>query len=78
MALGVAGLSFYLLLGVEVMALMRSVFLVVEPSEKIFLTIPQKEDRVLLYIGYHSIPKSTTTHMHINSMRWLMQMWTHP
>ena len=35
-------------------------FLVVEPSEIIFLfsnIIPQKEDIILLYIGYHSIPK---------------------
>ena len=37
-----------------------SVFLVVEPCKIIFLvenTIPQKEDRILLYSGYHSIPK---------------------
>ena len=41
-------------------------FLVVEPSKIIFLiknTIPQKEDIILLYIGYHSIPKLNTTHM---------------
>ena len=38
----------------------------VEPSKIIFLiydTLPQKEDRVLLYIGYHSIPEYNTTHM---------------
>ena len=38
---------------------MSSVFLV-EPSKIIFLiknTIPQKEDRILLYNGYHNIPK---------------------
>ena len=36
------------------------VVLVVEPSKIIFLipnTISQKEDIILLYIGYHSIPK---------------------
>ena len=36
------------------------VFLVVEPSKIIFLiynTKPQEEDIILLYIGYHSIPK---------------------
>ena len=39
---------------------MSSVFLVVEPSKIIFLTkstIPQKEDIILLYNGYHCIPK---------------------
>ena len=39
---------------------MSSVFLVVEPSKIMFLiqdTIPQKEDIILLYIGYHRIPK---------------------
>ena len=39
---------------------MSSVFLVVEPSKIIFLienTIPQKENRILLYSEYHSIPK---------------------
>ena len=39
---------------------MRSVFLVVEPSKIIFLlqnTSTQKEDIILLCIGYHSIPK---------------------
>ena len=39
---------------------MSSVFLVVEPSKIIFLiyiTIPQKEDRILLCVGYHSIPE---------------------
>ena len=38
----------------------------VEPSKIIFLiqnTIPQKEDIILLYIGYHSIPKQNTTQM---------------
>ena len=51
---------------------MSSVFLVVEPSKIIFLienTIPQKEDRILLYIGYHSIPRQNiyenTTHMYL-------------
>ena len=34
------------------------VFLVVGPSKIIFLT----EDIILLYIGYHSIPKHNTTH----------------
>ena len=37
-----------------------SVFLVVKPSKIILLkenTIPQKEDRILLYIGYHGTPK---------------------
>ena len=37
---------------------MSSVVLVVEPSKIIFLifnTIPQKQDIILLYIGYHSI-----------------------
>ena len=37
-----------------------SVFVVVEPSKMIFLIskpIPQKEDIILLYIGYHSTPK---------------------
>ena len=36
------------------------VFLVVEPSKILFLvsnTISPKEDIILLYIGYHSIPK---------------------
>ena len=40
--------------------IVSSVFLVVEPSKITFLiqnTIPQREDRILLYIGYHSIPK---------------------
>ena len=35
-------------------------FFVVEPSKIISLiqnTVPQKEDRILLYNGYHSIPK---------------------
>ena len=39
---------------------LSSVFLVVEPSKIIFLisnTIPQKEDRILLYIGYHNQPQ---------------------
>ena len=39
---------------------MSNVFLVGEPSKIIFLiynTIPQKEDIILLCIGYHSIPK---------------------
>ena len=39
---------------------MSSVFLAVEPSKIIFFivnSIPQKEDIVLIYIGYHSIPK---------------------
>ena len=39
---------------------MSSVFLVVEPSKIVLLvyyTRPQKEDTILLYIGYHSIPK---------------------
>ena len=43
---------------------MSSVFLVVKPSKIIFLisnTILQKEDMILLYIGYHSIPKENTT-----------------
>ena len=40
-------------------------FWVVEPSKMISLiyTIPQKEDIILLYIGYHSIPQSNTTYM---------------
>ena len=41
-------------------------FLVVEPSKIIFPiqdTIPQKEDRMLLYIRYHNIPKYNTTHI---------------
>ena len=45
---------------------LRSAFLVVEPSKIRFLiedTIPQKEDIILLYIGYHSIPKLNTTHL---------------
>ena len=45
---------------------LSSVFLVVKPSKTIFLienTIPQKEDIILLYIGYHSIPKLNTTHL---------------
>ena len=36
-------------------------FLVVEPSKIIIflreIIMPQKEDIILLYIGYHSIPK---------------------
>ena len=41
-------------------------FLVVEPSEIIFLiTIPPKEDIILLYIGYHNIPNLNTTHLEI-------------
>ena len=43
-----------------------SAFSVVEPRKIIFLTentIPQKEDIILLYIGYHSIPKQNTTHL---------------
>ena len=39
---------------------MSSVFVVVKPSKIIFLIeniIPQKDDLILLYIGYHSIPK---------------------
>ena len=38
----------------------------VEPSKIIFPlqnTIPQKEDRILLYFGYHSIPPKNTTHL---------------
>ena len=27
------------------------------------ITIPQKEDRILLYKGYHSIPKENATHV---------------
>ena len=45
---------------------MSSVFLVVEPSKIIFLiqnSIPQKEDIILLYNGYHSIPKLHTAYM---------------
>ena len=41
---------------------MTSVSLVVEPSKIILQienTIPQKEDIILLYTGYHSIPKKT-------------------
>ena len=44
--------------GVEIEV--SSVFLVVKPSEILFIiskTIPQKEDKILPYIGYHSIPK---------------------
>ena len=40
----------------------------VEPSRIIFLiekTIPPKEDVILLYIGYHSMPKYNTTHVGI-------------
>ena len=39
---------------------MSSGFLVVEPSKIIFLIniIPQKEDMILLYTGYHSIPNN--------------------
>ena len=44
-------------------------FLVVEPSKMIFLIYkilyPQKEDRILLYIKYHSIAKLNTTHANI-------------
>ena len=39
---------------------MSSVFLVVKTSKIMFLiqnTIPQKEDILLLYNGYHSSPK---------------------
>ena len=39
---------------------LSSVFLVVEPGKIMFLTEntkPQKEDIILLYSGYHSIPK---------------------
>ena len=39
---------------------LSSVFLVVKPGKIRFLlqkTIPQKEDRILLFIGYHNIPK---------------------
>ena len=47
--------------GLHFEAHVSSVFLVVEPSKIVFLiilkTIPQKEDRILVYIGYHSIPK---------------------
>ena len=42
---------------------LSSVFLVVKPSKIVFLiqnTILQKEDRILLYIGYHSIPVGGT------------------
>ena len=42
----------------------ESCFLVVEPSKIIFLkynALPQKDDVILLYIGYHSIPKLHTT-----------------
>ena len=45
---------------------MSSVFFLVEPSKIIFFiqnTIPQKEDIILLYIGYHSIPEENTTQM---------------
>ena len=38
----------------------------VEPSKILFLiqnTIPQKEDIILLYIGYNSIPKENTIHV---------------
>ena len=41
----------------------------VEPSKIIFLiqnAIPQKEDIILLYIGYHSILKIKTTHVEAN------------
>ena len=44
----------------------------VEPSKIIFLisnTIPQKEDIILLYIGYHSIPKLNTTPMAHSSVQ---------
>ena len=40
----------------------------VEPSKIMFLienTIPQKEDTILLYNGYHSIPKESTTQMKV-------------
>ena len=40
--------------------------MVVEPSKIIFLiknTIPQKDDIILLYIGYSSIPQKNTTHL---------------
>ena len=43
-----------------VLARCVAVFLVVEPSKIISLisnTIPQREDIILLYTGYHSIPK---------------------
>ena len=52
------------------MCYMSSVLLVVEPSKIIFLiynAIPQKEDIILLYIGYHSIPKYKTTHIPFES-----------
>ena len=45
---------------------MSSVLFVVKPSKIMSLilnTIDQKEDIILLYIGYHSIPKENTTHM---------------
>ena len=41
----------------------------VEPSKirfDILNTIPQKEEMILLYIGYHSIPKLNTTHLGSN------------
>ena len=48
-----------------------SVFLVVGPSKTIRLysfyktlyTTPQKEDIILLFIGYHNTPKSNNTHV---------------
>ena len=46
--------------GVYMGVVLSSVFLVVKPSRIIFLvenTIPPKEERILLYIGYHNIPK---------------------
>ena len=45
---------------------LSSLCFVVEPSKSMFLvynTIPQKEDRILLYIGYHSIPQENTTQL---------------
>ena len=50
------------------MCYMSSLFLVVEPNKNIFLmqnNIPKREDIILLYIGYDSIPKLNTTHMGI-------------
>ena len=39
---------------------MSGVFLAVEPSKIMFLILKyytQKEDMILLYVGYHTIPK---------------------
>ena len=43
----------------------------VEPSKILFLicnTIPQKEHRILLHNGYHSLPQKNTTQMRLSAL----------